>query len=611
MNFSLFAGAAMLAGSLALSAQAEAPDGEVVFYGHCASCHVASGSAQQENRAPSVEAISHKTRKAVRAALTTGPMWIIGAELTHQEQEAVVAFLVPKDTPTPDQSANNKCKAVSPFGPNLTQASWNGFGNGIGNDRLQTQTTLNAGNVAKLKLKWAFGIADTGTAFGQPTIIGDRLFFGSGDGTVYSLDRNTGCTIWAFHADTIVRSPVNVQTIGARNLAFFGDAAGNVYAVDAETGKRVWKVHPEEHKTAKITASPQIYKGRVYVGITGGEDIAAAFLKYPCCTFRGSMVALDAATGKQIWKTYTIAEKAHFIKKRKDGVDLFAPGGAGVWVAATIDPARNALYVGTSDCHVVPTADTCDSIMAFDLDNGKTLWHFAGTHNDAFNMGCVKKEMREETCTSPIEDTDFAQPPMIRKLPNGKEVLVVGQKNGVVHALDPDNQGKELWGTKIGLGGGGGGIKWGSSADDQNIYVANVRNLVDENGKDLGSPGVVAVRIADGKIVWRTLAPAPSCKGADGCSAALDATVTLVPGVLFSGSKDGHLRAYATKDGSIIWDIDTAKDFTTVNGVTAKGGSFGGVPGPTIVGNNLYVGSGYGSLAGMQGNALLAFELTP
>ena len=484
-----------------LGAHAEAPSGEALFYERCATCHIPTGEAStQEGRALSVEALSHKTRKAVRAALNFGPMWLMGSQLTLEEREAVIAFLVPKEGITPDLSTNNKCKDIAPFAPSLTQPSWNGFGNGIDNTRFQSETSLNAGNVRKLKLKWTFGIADTETAYGQPTIIGDRLFFGGGDGTVYSLDRQTGCTIWVYHAVTSVRTAVVVQKVGERSLAFFGDQAGNVYAVDAETGQRVWQVRPEEHRTTKITGAPQFYKNRLYVGFTSAEDVAAGFLKYPCCTFRGSVAALDAATGKQIWKTYTIAEKPHFIKKREDGVDMFGPGGAGVWGAPAIDPKRSALYIGTGDCHVVPAANTCDSVLALNLDTGQVNWHFQATPNDAFNLSCYG-EKKSETCSYPPLDLDMAQAMILGKLPDGRDILIAGQKSGDVWGLDPDNRGKVIWRTKFGLGGATAGTKWGSAIDQENVYVGSIQKLVDDGGKKLGAPGLTAIRIADGKVV--------------------------------------------------------------------------------------------------------------
>jgi polyvinyl alcohol dehydrogenase (cytochrome) len=537
-------------------------------------------------------------------------MWLIGSQLTLEEREAVIAF--PKEAITPDLSTNNKCQYITPFVPNLTQPSWNGFGNGIDNARFQSETSLNASNVRKLKLKWVFGIGDTETAYGQPTIIGDRLFFGAGDGTVYSLDRQTGCTIWAYHATTSVRTAVTVQKVGERSLAFFGDQVGNVYAVDAETGKGVWQVRPEEHRATKITGAPQFYKSRLYVGFSSAEDVAAGFLKYPCCTFRGSVVALDSATGKQIWKTYTIAEKPHFIKKREDGVDMFGPAGAGVWGAPAIDPKRNALYVGTGNCYVVPAADTCDSVLALNLDTGQMNWHFQATPNDAFNLSCPlleheasDREKKSETCSNSPLDVDMAQAMILGKLTDGRDILIAGQKSGDIWGLDPDNQGKVIWRTKFG------GTRWGSAIDQENVYVGSFDRMINDTGKKLRAPGLAAIRIADGKKVWRALAPEPTCRSFNGCHAAFDSSVTLIWGVLFAGSRDGHLRAYSTKDASIIWDFDALQEFETVNGVKAHGGSFGGASGPTIVGDMLYVGSGYGSLSRIPGNALLAFEIQP
>ena len=159
-------------------------------------------------------------------------------------------------------------------------------------------------------MKWAFGFPGELSADAQPAIAGGRVFVGTQSGTVYALSAATGCVHWTFQADAAVRAAVTIAPIqpgdGSRVAAFVGDRSGFVYALDAATGTQIWKVRVDDHPFARVTASPTVHDGRVYVGVASGEETAGAVGDYQCCTFRGSLVALDAATGAQVWKTFTI-----------------------------------------------------------------------------------------------------------------------------------------------------------------------------------------------------------------------------------------------------------------------------------------------------------------
>ncbi len=206
-------------------------------------------------------------------------------------------------------------------------------------------------------------------------------------------------------------------------------------------------------------------------------------------------------------------------------------------------------------------------------------------------------------------DSDFGQPPMLVTLATGKRVLVLGQKSGVVHGLDPDDSGRVLWSVRIGNGGMLGGAEWGSATDGENIYVP-LSDLTFRDQKSLGrggldssaGGGLFALRVADGAKVWETHPP----RCGDNCSSPQSAPAAVIPGVVFSGSIDGHMRAYATGTGAIIWDVDTAREFPTVNGVKANGGSID-VGGPAIANGMVLTTSGYGTWGGKRGNVLLAF----
>jgi polyvinyl alcohol dehydrogenase (cytochrome) len=157
-----------------------------------------------------------------------------------------------------------------------------------------------------------------------------------------------------------------------------------------------------------------------------------------------------------------------------------------------------------------------------------------------------------------------------------------------------------------------GGIQWGPAADNETAYVAlSDIGLIPAAEGVIPDPkaggGIFAIQLSTGEKLWSALPPEGGCP-TPRCSPAQSAAVSAIPGVVFSGSVDGHLRGYSTKDGKIIWDVDTVKDYETVNHVPAKGGSLDG-PGPAIAGGILVVNSGYAYFNGIPGNVLLAFAV--
>lgn len=472
---------------------------------------------------------------------------------------------------------------------------WNGWGVDASNGRYQPQPGFAAANASKLKLKWAFGFAGDMRAVGQPAIVGGRVFVGSYSGNVYSLDASTGCIYWSYDAGAIVRTGIDVARSGSQWAAFFGDGKGFAHAVDAQTGKGLWKIKMDEHPLARITGTPVFSNGRVYVPVASGEELASSQTpKYRCCTFRGSLAALDAATGKLVWKTFTVSDPPKQYKPNAEGTPMFGPAGAGVWSAPTIDARRKRVYVGTGNSFTGIEINTSDAILAFDLDSGSLLWSSQVTPHDNWVPGCPKGVNCPE---NPGDDYDFGSSPILRTV-NGKEMLLAGQKSGFVYGLDPDKRGEIVWKTRIGQGTGlMGGVAWGMAADDQTIYAA----VSDINRAD-GTPGLYALKIGTGMKTWNTPAP----KGAGNTAQA--AAVSAMPGLAFSASMGGHLRAYSTKTGEIVWDFDAKRDFETVNKVAAKGGSFNGA-GPAISRGMVIANCGYGFAGGQAGNVLLAFSV--
>ena len=482
--------------------------------------------------------------------------------------------------------------------------AWNGWGADAANSRFQKAVTgLTRDHVSRLKVKWAFGYPGVTTAFGAPAVSGGRVFVGSADGTVYALNARSGCVYWTFRAAEGVRTAVLVSSDG--RAAYFGDLQGNLYGVDANTGALLWKSRVDDHLYAEITGTPKLEAGRLYVPVSGGaEQVAAANPAFECCKFRGSLAALDAVSGKLLWKTYTIADAPTMTGRNTAGTPKWGPSGAALWSSPTVDLQRKAVYAGSGVNYSDPPTATSDAVLAFDIESGRMLWSRQLLPADAFNFGCTT-EKHENCPAKPGQDADIGAPPILRALDAGRRVLIVGAKSGMVYGLDPDHEGKILWENKLAGGGPQGGIMWGAAADDKVAYFA----LSDWNpGKPEAGGGMVAIDIATGKKLWSAPAAKPACLRTPGCSAAQPAPVTLIPGVVFSGGLDGHLRGYDTRTGATIWDFDTAREFPTVNGIKAHGGSMNG-SGPVVAGGMVFVNSGYSRLPVMPGNLLLAFSI--
>ena len=592
---------------------AAADDGPTLYKQLCATCHD-SGLG----RAPTRDVLQAMTPERVLTAMESGAMLSMAAGRTGVERRAIAEFVTGKTfaealsaTPSPQ----SMCKATAgEFANPLTGATWNGWGANTQNTRYQDDKMagLSAADVPKLKVKWAFGFPGELSADGQPSIAGGRVFVGTQSGTVYALSAATGCVHWAFRAEAAVRAAITIARLdGNRYAAFVGDRAANVYALDAATGAMIWKSHVDDHPFARVTASPTYHNGRLYVGVASGEETAGAVAEYECCTFRGSLVALDAATGSRVWKTYTM-DAPERRGKNRIGTQQWGPSGAPIWSSPAIDAQKNAVYVTTGNNYSGPANDRSDAFMAFDIATGKMLWFRQMTAADDWNTACRLTD--QTNCTNKdAPDHDFASPPILVSLPNGRRALVAGQKSGVVHALDPDQEGKILWQDRVGKGGINGGVQWGSAADGSNVYVALSdlgRIAVPNSQATVPDPeeggGMFAIRLDTGKRVWET-PPPRACRTRERCSPAQSAAVSAIPGVVFSGAIDGHLRAYSTNTGAILWDVDTAQTYKTVNGVPGRGGSLN-VAGPAVSGGTVIINSGYVQ-NGMPGNVLLAFTV--
>ena len=580
---------------------AAAVSGEAVYQKRCAGCHDHAGEST-----PPRDTLKQLSVARIMRTLDFGVMINVAYVLSREEREAVANYLGVErpDAPVPSQAycADRTVNIGASPSP-----AWKGWGPDLSNTRYTTTSGITLDQVGKLKLKWAYAFEGDVSSFGAPTVLGHTLFVGSAGGAVQALSTDSGCVHWVYQASGPVRTAMVAVPNGKTHVLVFSDLTGWTYGVEAESGRLLWKKKPEPHDTTRLTGSAAVHDGVVFVPAASWEETRSSNPEYPCCTFRGSVTALRAKDGTEVWKTYTIREKPHEIEKIAGSVGTWGPSGAGVWGSPTLDAKRGLLYIATGDNFSTPATDMSDSVLALEVKTGRIVWSKQVTPGDIFSGVCSGGK-----CPGP--DYDFGSSVIIEKLPNGREILLAGQKSGVVYALDPDHKGEILWQTRVGKGGTNGGVQWGMASDGQKVYAAVsdlVRKPVPGAVVQVGLPpdptqggGLTALRISNGEKVWYA-APQP-CGTSPKCSPAQPAAVTAIPGVVFSGSVDGHLRAFATEDGRVLWDFNTARDYQTANGVPGKGGSLDGA-GPVIVGGMLFVNSGYARNGGSPGNVLLAF----
>jgi polyvinyl alcohol dehydrogenase (cytochrome) len=593
---------------------ADDPYAAQLFQKHCASCH--NSEAGAGGRVPQIATLKSMTPTAIQKTLESGVMKQQAAPLSPDERQRIASFL--GTAVTLERKREEIANSCPPDTTVRESPAWTSWGGNLGNTRFQSakDAGLRAEEVPQLKLKWAFAFPDTSTLRSQPAVYRGRVFAGGQDGSVYALDMRSGCVYWVTTVQSQVRSGITVGEAGGNPAIFFSDSAGFVYALDTTSGKQLWKVRADNHPASTVTATPVYYKDRLYVGAASREESLAVSPGYLCCTFRGSESALDAATGKLLWRTYTISEVAKARPKTKLGATAWGPSGAGVWTAPVLDTEHDTMYVTTGDNYSDPPTAMSDALVALRMSSGEILWSKQFTAKDAWNSSC-QLEGKVNCPDSDGPDFDFASSAILVSLPNAKRALLLGQKSAVIYAVDPDRRGQILWQARIGKGGTVGGIEWGSATDGRNVYVA-LSDISFEVDRKPGSNdrsynldpnkggGLFAFRVDNGERMWQ--APPPGCGDRRPCSPAQSAAVTAIPGVVWSGAEDGHLRGYSTSDGKIIWDYDTAHEYQTVNGVQGHGGAID-VAGPVVAGGMLFTVSGYPARGGLPGNVLLAFGL--
>jgi polyvinyl alcohol dehydrogenase (cytochrome) len=615
------AGAATMAASLApaLLAAAPAPSlqpggkldpattkrGAEIYASVCSACH-----EQGLNRAPQRTMLSLMTPEAIDVALTSGVMQAQGSGLSAADKRMIAEYLAGRP-----MGAGVKpplmCKAgASPFdiaepppfsGWGLTPASTHAIPTRVAG--------IDPANVGTLKLKWALAFPNAVRARSQPAIAGGAIFVGSHDGTVFALDRLTGCARWTFRAAAEVRtgivvSPWRAGDATARPALYFGDLVGNLYAINARTGALIWRTRADDHPNVTVTATPAVYDGRIYAPVSSLEEARAPDPKYECCTFRGSVVALDAADGKMLWRTYMTDPPAPQ-GVNAAGAKRFGPSGVALWNSPAIDVKRDRLYIGTGDNYSDPPSPYSDAILALDLKTGGVVWAYQASDKDAWNVACGAPD--QTNCPgSAGPDFDFGAGVVLAHASNGRDYVLAGQKSGVLFAIDPGD-GKLAWKLKVGRGGVKAGIHFGLAVAGDTVFVPVSDVPDDRTYSDPARPGLYAIDIRTGKFRWE--APAPDvCGDKPFCHPGYAAAITATPQLVIAGADDGHLRIFDAATGKVLWDYDTYRSFTTVNGAEAHGGAMGGGAGPVAFKGEVISNSGYGFAGAMPGNALLVFE---
>jgi len=600
--------AALLVGVTFLSAavHAQPPSGQALYERRCASCH----ERPADGRTPGRDALQNMTSARILRTLDFGAMMTIAYQLRRDEREAVARFLgKPSGDPMPRPEAF--CRDRSVQLDTRRSPIWNGWSPSPDNSRFVPAglAQLSAAQVPRLTLKWAFGFEGDISAFAQPTVIGSQVFVGSTGGVVHALRADTGCLQWTFQAAGPIRAAIVAAPVDGTHVLLFGDLTGWFYALDAATGRQIWRKRPEAHEAVRLSAPAVVHDGVAYIPVASWEESRALNPEYSCCTFRGSVTALRVRDGSEVWKTYTVPRPPERTGKTPAGGETLGPSGVGIWSSPTLDLERRRLYVTTGNNYSGPSTPTSDAVLALDLDTGRIVWSKQLLPEDVYNSACSTTPRGASCPAGSGPDYDFGSPAILVGTTGGRELLLAGQKAGIVWALDPARDGEVMWETRVGQGGINGGVQWGMASDGEHVYAATSDAMVTRTATSRimdprSGGGLTALRISDGNVAWRA-APA-SCGTRSPCSPAQSAAVTAVPGVVFSGSLDGHLRAYSTRDGTVLWDVDTVREYETVNGVKATGGAIDG-PGAVVVNGMVFVNSGYMRQGGLQGNVLLAF----
>jgi polyvinyl alcohol dehydrogenase (cytochrome) len=582
--------------------------GGQLFSDRCAICH-----ENVTTRAPSPAMLSLMAPESIVRTLTDGAMQAQGKAVADPDKVLIAEYLTGRkvsegsDGLTPPMCSS--ADAAFDFDRPPELAGW-------GIDPENTHAVagpvggISKENLQKLHLKWAVGLRGAIRVRSQPTFGGGAMYVGAQDGRVTALNLRSGCARWTFQAPTEIRtglvvSPWKRGDGSARPLLYFGTKA-TVYALDARTGKEVWEQAPDKHPITILTAAPVLSRGVLYVGVASLEEISTS-AKYECCTFRGSLIAYDAQSGREIWRYYTIDDPAKVQGTTSSGTKILAPSGAGVWNPLAIDEKRSQLTFATGNNYSRPATVTSDAVIALDLKTGKRKWVYQATHEDAWDTGCVWGH--SDMCPNPEgPDFDFAAATILATASGGRDYIVAADKSGHVYALDPDD-GRLVWKVPVGRGGSSGGIEFGLAVRGNAVYVG-VNDFDDGKTKytEAARPGLYALDLSTGKYLWKAPDSGETCRGKPRCLSGIYAGISTVPELVLAGNDDGWLRIYDAQDGHVLWRYDMTASVTTVGGGRSSGGAMGGPTYPVAYHGMLVVPSGWGMLQYMPGNAVFVFD---
>lgn len=612
--------AATLAWCSAVGAGAAAPDDmATLFRTACATCHEVP-----ETKAPPTATLRQLPAARILMAMELGKMQPQAAGLAPQQRVDLSRWLAAEEDAKRDAwIAERACARETPV-PVTGRGNW---GLGRDNRREAVDVAIGRGNLDDLELQWSIALPAVTTMRSQPVVAGDTVFLGSKGAHLLALDRRSGCVRWSLATDAPVHSALTLdRTPDGVATLFLADELAMVYAVDATTGRLRWRERVKWFPTSIVSGPVAYHDGRLYVPLSSFEVAAAGLPTHECCRSHGGIAALDATTGKALWR-YDTTPHAVRTTVTRDGTQLWGPSGAPVWNSPTVDATRGVLYFGTGQNSSSPATDTSDAIIALDLATGERRWIFQALADDAWNAACLSGG-----ASCPVEngpDFDFGAAVILLRRPEG-DLLLAGQKSGEVFALDPDRKGAVVWRRRVGSGSSNGGIHHGMATDGQRVYVP----VADPERRIAGyvpKPGIYALDVDDGELLWShpvergcvfdpadapliglaemaqgkaQRSPWPACSYYYGQSAA----AVVANGIVYAGALDGRLRLLDADGGQALRVIETNRPYRAGNGIDGHGGAID-VGGAIVEGNQLFVLSGYGMFGQMPGNMLLVYGL--
>ena len=572
-----------------------------IFNNNCVSCH--SGGVP---RAPHLTTFQVMSADYILSTLN-GVMSAQAEGLSSEEKIGISEYItggkVSTSLPEP-----NFCKSNNEPIVLVEENSYKEWGYDKENSRY-TKSNINSQNAKKLKLKWVFAYPAASRARSQPSISGNTIFVGGQNLYLYALDRQTGCVRWRTKVDGEIRSAPAIYFSEKGNFLFAGDYEGNVYKINPYNGEKIWVKSLRYHPRVILTGSLRVDNDIIYVPLSSREWADGADPEYQCCSFRGGIMALDVAGGNELWTSYSIPLPPKGTGKFNNmGVEILAPSGVPVWNSPTFDTAKNLIYYGTGEAYSSPAAETSDSVIAINKLNGDIEWVYQAESGDAWNMGCFV----EADANCPEQDGpdwDFGASVVLANI-DGKSVLFAGRKSGHVYGLDPDNKGKPLWIKRIGKGGFAGGVHWGMATDNKSIFAAVADTNFINKFPGPATPGIYSLDGISGEINWR-FTPIDRCpeNTKPACDIGISAALTATNDLVIGGGFDGWLYVLNKNTGELIWEFNTAIDFSSFTNVPSNGGSIES-DGPVIIDNNIFINSGYQYGGRLGGNVLLNFEIS-